>query len=43
MQGYNKGSMGPSITVNYNLEVEACIQGYSKGSMGLAIKFHYNG
>jgi hypothetical protein len=43
MQGYSKGSMGPSITVHYNGQVEASMQGYSKGSLGPSITVYYNG
>jgi hypothetical protein len=34
MEGYIKGSLCTSITVNINVELEASIQGYSKDSLG---------
>jgi hypothetical protein len=42
MQGYNKGSVEPFITVRYNGYVEASMQGYIKGSLGPSITIHYN-
>jgi hypothetical protein len=41
MQGYIKGSVGPSISVHYNGYVEAYMQGYIKGSVGPSITVHY--
>jgi hypothetical protein len=32
MQGYSRGNLGPSITVQYNSYVEASMQGWSRGS-----------
>jgi hypothetical protein len=32
MQGYSKGSLGPSITVHIYGRLEASMQGYSKKS-----------
>jgi hypothetical protein len=43
MEGYSKGSVGPTVTVHYNGKVEAFMQGYSKGSVGFSITIHYNG
>jgi hypothetical protein len=43
MQGYSKGSVGPSISVHYNGYLEASMQGYNKGSVGRSIPVHYNG
>jgi hypothetical protein len=43
MRGYNKGSLGPSITANYNGYVVFSMEGYSKGSLGPYITVHYNG
>jgi hypothetical protein len=43
MQGYSKGSVGPSITVHYNGYVEASILGYSKRNMGPFILVQHNG
>jgi hypothetical protein len=43
MQGYNKGSVGPYITVDYNGKIEAPMKGYSKGTLGPSITVHYIG
>jgi hypothetical protein len=43
MMGYNKDSVGPSITVHFIGYVEASMQGYSKGSLGPSIMGYYNG
>jgi hypothetical protein len=43
MQGYSKGSVGPSILVLYKGYLDASMQGYNKGSMGRSITVHYNG
>jgi hypothetical protein len=43
MQGYSKGSMGPSITVHFNGYVGDCMQGYSKGIEWPFMPVHYNG
>jgi hypothetical protein len=38
MQGYIKGSLGPSITDHYKGYLKAFMQGYSKGSVGPALR-----
>jgi uncharacterized protein involved in high-affinity Fe2+ transport len=43
MQGYNKGNLGPSLTVHYNCKLVASMQGYSKGSLWPYITVNYNG
>jgi hypothetical protein len=43
MQGYSKGSVGPSITVHYNGDVQASMKNYNYGSVGPSITVHYNG
>jgi hypothetical protein len=43
MQVYNEGSLGPSLTVHYNVYVEASMLFYSKGSLGPSIMIRYNG
>jgi hypothetical protein len=43
MQGYSKGSLGPSLTVHHNGKVEASMQGYNKGRLEPSITIHYNG
>jgi hypothetical protein len=43
MQGYIMGSVGPSLKVHYNGDVEASMQGYDKGSDDSCISVHYNG
>jgi hypothetical protein len=43
MQGYSKGSLGPSIMVRYNTYVEASMHGYCKGSLGPSITAQDNG
>jgi hypothetical protein len=42
MQGYSKGSVGPFMTVHYNVYVEGSLQVYSKVSLGFPIPDLYN-
>jgi hypothetical protein len=41
MQGYNKVILGPSITVHYNIHLDASMLHYSKGSEWPSITVHY--
>jgi hypothetical protein len=43
MQVYCKGSLGPSITVHNNGQVETSMQGYNKDSVGPIIKVRISG
>jgi hypothetical protein len=43
MQGYSKGSVGTSLTVDYKGLVQATMLGYSKVSLGPSVTLHHIG
>jgi hypothetical protein len=43
MYGCSKGSVWPSITVHYNVLLDASMHGYNKGRLGPSLTVHYKG
>jgi hypothetical protein len=43
MQSYSKGSLWPSLMLNYKGNVRTSMKGYNKGRLGPSISVHYNG